>query len=543
MPHHVSIAGVRGLAAVWVFVLAAGLLSPSAQAWSWKLNNAVYQELDVFARDQYQKAETAFEKKNYKLAANEFKRFTLEFGATPAVSAAAFMHAHAVMYDEKRYEAIKLYQEVVDFFPDDTNYAPAAMYYIGAAYIANGDVRQGLKELEELVESTRYKGHPLVANALESLADNYRKNDDWVKYFKYGTRIHSEYFGSNRRESEEMRRELTEWYLKTSRYKEIEELNAIHAYKDGKANAGYWYYIWDCAYGSTLANARNAFYTPKEEPERKEAIEKFWTYWLSGQEVITKHSRWEWQRRSLEYLLRYRRGAKEEWSKLLDETVANNKDDAQVRHVIKLLMSYGMLERARELFPLVKDQQGLYVWYSLELINSNQFEEAAHVIGKIVDPGVQKWRTYELYARQNDWKHCVETLKEIKDNDPDRAVRATWALADIYRERTRQYEDAVKLYQSIAEPPNTSFRIADAFKRWGRQRQAHETYTEIENFFPAHAAKAASYRGHMWLDFGDKEQAIAEFRRILKIYKGTPEASDAHVQLEKLGVATGGGKI
>jgi len=451
------------------------------------------------------------------------------------------MQAHCTFLDGKRYEAIKLYNQVVDFFPSDTNYAAAAMYYIGHAYIASGDQRKGLVEFEKLVKKEEYKGHPLVAEALSDLADNYRKNEDWSKYFRYATQIHTDYWEKNRRLADSVRHDMTRYYIKGHRYGKVEELNAIHAYKDPKTDPNYYNYVWDRAYNDVLHN--KAYYSQKEEPDRQEDIDAFLKYWTSGRSVILANSKWDWEWRTLNFYLRYRPKKTEEWNAILAGIIDDKSNDNQIQAVVSLLLNNGMQDRARELFPRIKNEQAFYGWYAQQLLGKNMLEEAEHVINKLEDAGLRSWLTYDLLRRKSSWQECITLLKEIAANDTGRAVQAQWQLGDIYLNRTRQYEEAVKVYEMIGQPPNSSFHAAIAFERWGKHTQASNTYREIENFFPDSGAEAAWRRGQMWQRFGDKTKAIEDYRRILKVYKGTPQASKAHEALEALGIATGGGEL
>lgn len=525
------------------FLLGPLLLGPQANAWEPKLDNNVYKGLDVFARGQWDKAEKAYEQKNYKLASAEFNKFIYEFGNTAAVGPAAYMEAHCLFMDNKKYDAIKRYKQFVDFYGDDLKYAPAAMYYWGIAYIQAGDTRKGLSQLEELVKEEKYKDHPLVGDALKRLAENYRENGDMSKYVRYATQVYTDFWDKDRRLADGMRHDLTRYYIKGHYYNKIQELNGVHAYTNPPPaeNAGYYHYVWDRAYHDVLHN-RN-LYPPKDEAKRQEDIDAFWAFWTKGKPVIVKHSKWEYDRRSLEFLLRYREKETKLWQPFLDDILDDKSSDDQIRHVVRLLMNNGMLEQARALFPKIKNEQSFYTWYAQELLNKNLLEEAEHVIAKIADTGERNWKTVDLLKRRNAWQDCITLLKDIVGNDPDRARSAEWQLGWIYLHRTRQYEDAVKIYQAINDPPRSSWETAVAYERWGKHAQAATTYKEIEQFFPKDASRASLARGDMWLRYGDKEEAISIFRRILKIYKGTKEASFAHERLEKLGIETGGGEL
>lgn len=523
--------------------LAALLLiaASSAYAWDWKLPNDRFQELDVFARDQYQKAEKAYNEKNYKLAGSEFERYTLEFGNTAAVSAAAFMHAMSVLQDTKRNEARKLFEQVIDFFPDDRYYAGAAAFYIGYSYVEDGDIRKGLQAYETMVGEGGYPEHPLAANALKALADNAYKSNEMAKYVRYLTQCYIDFWDVNRGEADLARQALFRWHLRQQAYGKIEEVAAMKAYGQApRENEGYWWDLWHRAHHETFANGE--WYPPKDQEKRKADIEAFWTYWSGGATFLRERNLWAYQHRSVEYLLRYKKADRAAWEPVVKELAKPATPDDQLRHVIYQLFAYELYDDARELSAYIKDINSFADWYSQQLISRRLFDEAANTIAKITDEGARQWRLYELNWHKGDVKTCIEILQGIAANDPNRAVQAQYTLAYIYRDHTKQYDEAIKIYTTIAEQPRCDFEMAPCYERKGQVQKAADIYRGIENFFPEHAARAALEAARMWDRHGDMEKAIRDYRRILKIYPGTAQASEAHVRLEQLGVPTGGGE-
>ena len=177
------------------------------------------------------------------------------------------------------------------------------------------------------------------------------------------------------------------------------------------------------------------------------------------------------------------------------------------------------------------------------------FERAGYVNTRIKDDKVRAWNEYRVLEGLKKWDEALVLLKQVSGkfaSDAAMVSKCDWATAGIYHYHKGQYDDAIKIYQSIGQPPATLWRIADCQRRKGDNKSAITTYLEIENAFPKSddAGNAAWHRGDLYERTGDKPRAIAEYRRIMKVYAKTRFASWSHQRLEKLGVdATGLGVV
>ena len=118
-------------------------------------------------------------------AAGEFEKFKIQFPDSSELSYALFMRGYALQQANQRNNAIKVYQEVLDYFGDQVDDAAPALYYMGVARIDNGETLKGLQCMKTLVESKTYQHHPLAAGALRRLADNYWNKKDPAEAVKY----------------------------------------------------------------------------------------------------------------------------------------------------------------------------------------------------------------------------------------------------------------------------------------------------------------------------------------------------------------------
>lgn len=89
--------------------------------------------------------------------------------------------------DDKRFQAISDYQEIIDYFPNEVKYAAAALYFLGDCHRRNGDMEKAVEAWGKLAEDVDYRQEPLGAVAVNYLADylvRQGKEAGAVKYFR-----------------------------------------------------------------------------------------------------------------------------------------------------------------------------------------------------------------------------------------------------------------------------------------------------------------------------------------------------------------------
>ena len=120
-------------------------------------------------------------------AVAEYDAFIVQFPESKVTPYAILRKGRALQEAQKRFEAIKVFQEVLDFFPDDVKYASAALFRIGQSHMQNGDVAKAMKAWSDLADDEEYVKQPLGAPALNGLAENLMKQgkgDEGVKRFE-----------------------------------------------------------------------------------------------------------------------------------------------------------------------------------------------------------------------------------------------------------------------------------------------------------------------------------------------------------------------
>lgn len=474
----------------------------------------------MFERAQYDKAISLLQEGNYRAAASEFDKFRIQFGDSDYIPYVLFMKGYSLHKDKKRHAAIEIYNEVLDYFPDQIEDAAPALYHLGMAHIDNGDIAKGLEELKSMVEDKDYRNHPLAAGALRQLADNYAKRKQYDLALQYWKQSVHDFFATNRAEADQARSNVTAHYIHTGNYTAYEKWLQDDAKRtdpehmkwivDNAMRVGIPKFLWTWKYSSFQQKQREndlrAFYDYlRSHKDRFEQAKSLWSYYTYSIQVIAE-------------LIRDREGTE----LLINDAVAYLKTIGDDK---------------------VRDER--YSWLIDRLRNARDFPRARYCISLISNPHLAAYKDFEVTGYgEGDWKKAAARLEDLeKMGDATWTIKARQMRAAVYKDNLARYEDAISLYREINEPPGTLWNIQDAYVRWGKLSEALQTLTEIENFFPKDAANAAWNKAKYLHRSGDGKLAVAAARRVLKLYPDSQASSQAHQLLEEYGIRTGGGLL
>lgn len=500
---------------------------PFAQAreWRWQLPAARYQQLNQFERRQIDNAAAQVEKQNYKAAAEEFEKFKAEFPESPLLSYALFMRGYCLERSNNRITAIKIYHEVLDYFPDSVDDCAAALYCLGTSHLDNGDTRKGMKALQSLADDPRYKDHPLTAGAMRRLADDYWTKQQPEVAVRYWKQVVSKYAGQNDEEVKLAFQSVVGWYIKNRDYTGYDAWMVTDANRDVALARRR---IVEQAF----AAANNGFRTDWEKyaaATEKEKLEKdklkvqdmqaFYEYLKANRSWYEKAAEpWHYHERALQFLAlpgadrAAREAAANDALTQIKELKDKDEADGKLGRVVDFLGEIGQYDRAR------------------------------YVLASMHDPAQAAYKDYQLFARENKWTQAVARLQDAeRGGSAALRTRAMWERARIYKEWLHEYDKAIKLANEIANPPATLWLIQDAYHRWGKLKESLAALTEIETMFPDEASKAAWQKATYLIQADDKKAAVAQARRIMKMYPKSQESAQAHRWLEDNGVPSGGG--
>ena len=503
----VSLAALLSAASLW------------AADWSWQLPADRYKQLDLFQRAQYDKASKLVQEGNFQAAAGEFEKFKVQFPDAPALAHMVFMHGYCLHQAKVRNQAIKVYNEVLDYFAEEVPDAAPAKYFMGLAHLENGDTRNGVQCLKEMLANEAYVKHPLAGSALARLAEQHWKANEPEQAMKCWKRIVQDFSKTNHQEASTARDNLVVYYIKAKDYAGYEAwLLTAENRDDPKHRVWMGQQVMDKAHNQIFPT-NSGHYTKFEERQRVEAMKACFDYFKVQKPWFDKAGQaWDYCSRAIGFLTTHY-GEKKERDKVVDEIVA----------LIKAIQDKN-------------DANSKYAWLVDRLREGNDVERARYVVGLITDPPQAGYKDAELLDHEGKYKEAVARLEAVeKMGNPAWAAAAQERRAWIYKDRLQNYEAAIQIYRQINRPPGTLWWIQECFIRWGKLDDAVNALSEIENSFPEEAAKAAWHKARYYHDARQDKKAIAQARKILKAYKASPEASQAHQLLEGYGVATGGG--
>jgi hypothetical protein len=518
-----------------------------AANWQWQLSRDRYQRLNPFERAQYDKAAGLYQGSQFLAAASEFEKFCIQFEDTePAYM--RLMRAMSLHYANNRNTAIKVYQDVIDYFGADERYRDeviAATFWRGAAYLDSGDMLNGLRVMKRMVENPDFRTHVLTAGALRRLADNHFANTEYEQAVRYWQQTIRDFRKLN---DEEVRyannnyvlytvvtkgyRAYDNFYasIATEKEKEDNNFDILRAnYMDEFYSRVYWLYhhheawrwrkVWPLDKDETKHKAleaaeRKAYYEyVRASKPAYEGANRLWNYYRNCQQIVC-HLHWS---------------DKAEREKLTQEAVA----------WIKTLED--------------KDRQDQYYAQLIEFIASHHLQEgqlARYVKGQMNNKLFAEYQEggFILYAERKH-REAVTVLEGVeaaaKGQLADTALnRRAWMLKDVMG----AYEEAITAYSTMSNPPHNLWHIAECYQRWSNSdksklRLAINQLGEIEASFPDWAPRAAWHASSWCHHGGDREGAIRHARRVMRQYPKSGESSAAHQYLESQGIKDIGGAV
>ena len=544
---------LRLASCVLVSLAAAKSFAEPIREWDWHMPGEVYKELEFTDRAQVDRAVKLFEQAvdaerrgvkvtdlvpRYRNAAGEWRKVQVQgetagTGNEPLLAYAVFMQGYAKQQARDRNEAIKLYNEVLDIYPEQKFIAVPARYMLSRVKRELGDIKQANAELEEIVEDKGADGHKIFYNVIRSLASVRwgegkaeeaaelwekivftQKKIDW-SLWKWSrddlvlARIVTQDFANleaalfaglgpeKKKERVGAICENAKWVSEIDRYGQ----HGVTAYLDRK------------------------FPPEKKKAERKREVEKIrkgYIAWLGGESGVFE-------------------GHDDGWAYAI----------AQLRALYGYAKTEEIMNRVKALEPMVKgakpDQiDGRARTLAFELATIGQKDAARSAAAMAKNTLYRLHLQYELESQFGEWKAAMMYLTEYIGTqpppDPGALKGAKYDLAGFYRHRLGEPEKAIKIYLELDDPPRTLWALAETYRECGKKKESYMTLTELTSVFPDEAANAV-LRYAQWKEAdGEKEKAIMLYRQLLKNpkWKQSGASSQAHQALERFGIATGG---
>ncbi len=540
-----------------------------------------FSKLDTFEANRLNKADNLFLEGSFKAAGAEYEAFAVEFPDSQAVAYAVLRRGRCLQLLHKRFEAMKIYQEVLDYFPNDVTAAGAALYYFALAHQENGDRPKAVRAWQLMADDPGYSRHPLAAGALNGLATQLWDQDDRAAAAKYFRQAAITFRESN---SDAVKESITR-LLNYHTLFQPDEPALRQLYADlgtfseqrrpvtppVEESADYW---------SVLRERiqRNGQF-PESEAKKAVAYYAYWAKAMEGKRAADDDfhiDRIAFQFRA--------DGRRDDLIKRLDDRFAATQKEGDWDRVMKWMRAYaGQADKVdeyyRKLNParMTNDQIRSAVLLALRDLRNGKLAEilfSKFRLGEWPDERkdgfVEEIVRTELRDLTFDDRSLVKdlcmtykdrerglarylgfcavrrlyeeglTIAKQLENSPTHAQEAIWRTGEFLM-GLKKYREAIAPFTVSERRPESLYQIAECHVRLGEPDAAIAQLIEVENFFKDRAPEAALKIAFIQRDAGRKPQFIAQLRAVLKKYPKSGQSSQAHQELEKLGVRIGGG--
>jgi len=562
----------------------AGLPCPGQET---SLSAEERKQLDTFEGISIDKADKVFAAKDHQRAVAEYDAFILQFPESKAIPYAILRKGRSLQELLKRFEAIVVFQEVVDYFPDDVKYASAAVYRIGECHAQNGDVEKAMKAWVGLADDADYVKEPLGALALNSLADNLVKQGKDAEGAARYAQVAVEFRKTNPDAARAAIGRVVKHHVRTqpdaARLRAFYEaaLTFEHNPRDPAPDAAA-----DELYWTRVREAIKTHGTFTElQREQHDAYYRYWAGQLAGSFPADDGHQID--------LANFRRAHERDdaaWIARLDKQFADHQqagDDARVvtwiglyaKHPAKveeylgkldfakmsnahiLALVYRVLESggdpalARATFDKLRRDEmedkaaaAICDWMQHHWQYSGSREMAIQACRLFHDTDAGRMRALRYYH----WRCLHHHLRSAADLSEGRELAAelqkvpatakeAFAIGGNLLQWSGKYEEAIEAYRQADDPPGGLFRIAECLAALGRLDPALAQLREVEGFFKDQAPEAGLRISYLYRDAGIKDKYVRSLRSVLKKYPKSGQSSEAHQRLEEMGLPIGGG--
>lgn len=527
-----------------------------------------FAKLDTFESVVLKKADKTFAAKEYRSAVAAYDSFLQQYPRSGATPYALLRKGRGLQLDDKRFDAIKIYGEVLDYFPNAVAYAGAALYYIGDCHRLNGDIREAMKAWAEMAQDADYRKHVLAADAINQLADNFAKQEQWKEAAAYSLQVGVDFRTSNRQAARTAIERLVRCLVRSQPDEPMlrAAYNKVQTFEqDPRAgdDRNYWQRVME-------AIDRYSDFAEADKDNR----DRYYKYWARAMEG--KHPDWDdFQINQARYKLVYE-GDATKWMERLDKQFTQYQKPGDYDRVVTWIGAYASRR------PKVDEY---YAKLAFDKMNNAQIVRLVRVLyGQNIDVAMARNAIGKLKGDQMTdderenlarwiWLRDEEGLRMVCGSMKD-AARGSMLLVRFFHQ-TRQadkglklvddltkvpsyakeaywnkgqflqwkgrWQEAISAYRLCDNPPATIFAIAECLLSDSKRDQAIDNLREIENFFKDAAPEAGLRIAYAYRATGDQKQYVASLRGVMKKYPASGQSNQAHQELESLDKKIGGG--
>jgi len=531
------------------------------------LSNVEYKKLDRLEAHALDKADAAYRKNEYRQAGAEYELFLREYPKSQALPYVLLRKARCLHMDDKRHDAIRQYNEVLDYFPNEVDYAAGALFFQGQAHWDNGDEALGMKCWVRMAKDKQYRTHRLAAGAINKLADHLATHEELESAIGYFHQVAVDFRSSNHQAAQYARNKVVAHHVRTRPNEPALRTfcAAAGVVPKGRgvppAELAAKFEYWD--HVRHLVGRHGKF-----QPSQQDQATSYYAYW--AKQLDGKYADRDEYRLALAGFHLAATGEKAAWVARVDAQFARGKA-GDLSRVIRWISVYGR-EKAKVTeyyakLDFAKMTRAQVVGLIKVLYDrAGDAERARNAFGKLnlskmPDPEKLSFARYlwhkdaDLVTRlcQNfsdrdrgkhellsyyHWRHNAKAgipLAEALANNPTFATDAMWKKAELL-EWSKQYAKAIVVFRQSSKTPENLWHIANCHERMGKIDLAVRQLREVESFFKDQRAQAALRIAEVYGRAKRKELCVAAYRRVLTKYPDAGESSAAHHQLERMGI-------
>ncbi len=542
---------------------------------------AMQQKMDEGERNELAKADKKYTAKAFKEAVPLYDVYLASFPKGVAVPYAILKKGRAMMLQLHRKQAIVTFQEILDYFPNQVEMAAFAVYFQGQAHFLNGDDGEAVKVWSMLARDEGYRTQPIAAFALVRLADYLVSQGKAPQAVPYLWQIAIDFRGTNPRAAHSAIQKVVAHHTRTAiaepKLREFWLLTKgwgdrpVAVEPDAKIDRAYWWAVVGSVRAQGNFPADQAELCKRYFATWVELLDNRFADWddyqlaLADFRLNADGDRKKWLARLVD---QYQRGQKPgDYDRTLRwlQLVAVDKESARF-YFSKLdqgKMSYAQVRRLLDLlYQQVKEPElGRAVSERIDpaTLNDDQRadltafywrvnEEAAglRINAMISDGDKATFQRLEYFAgligKKDGAKYLdlVIAAADALNKNPAYAQKAAMTKGNCLF-KSKKYPEAIVAFRQADLPPTSIFKISECLVADGKIPQAVQELHDLEALFPTGKAKAAQGVASIYINAKQRENAIAELRRIMATYPKTPESSWAHERLEGFGVRIKGG--
>jgi len=532
--------------------------------------------LGTFEAHTLSEADKAFNDKKYREALTRYDAFIAQFMDSPALPYALMRKGRSLQHDNKRFEALREYAEVLDYFPDSVLFAAAAQYYTGQVHWDNGSVEPAMRAWARMVQDADYSQHRLAAHALLALGDNLSRQERFPEAVRYYQQT-MEHFRTDRPVREHaIPRVLTHYTRRQpdeGRLREFYQLaGTFHPHRPAQVpdeldeDRDYW--------GAVIRAVND---NGRFGDDEVRARSRFYAYWAGR--LGTRFENWDHYRITLANWQLAADGDRAQWFARMDRQFDAFQEEGDFERIIRWIRIYRdfpekqddyyrkfrfeamtggqMTDLTRALYESERPDMARNLLERMpyadmsdqaienlarqvvERFDSHRFDV---VCLRMADPDRAKAVLLEFYYRGRQHRHislsdqqranCLPLAREMTGN-PERARRAWWIKAEFLFFDS-EWRAAIAAYRTSDNPTASLFRIAQCFERLDDRERAVQQLAEIETFFPDDAPRAVKEIANVYQRAGDNERQAAALRRVMDRYPQSVQSRNAHVRLQRL---------